>query len=212
MNAVHIEILDKKRQELLPLFGTFKKDFYLAGGTALALILGHRDSIDFDFFSQEEFSTEELYKKLQNTFKERSIKKIQEEKDTLTILIDGIKISFFSYPYEILDEFIDMKYLRIASLKDIGCMKLSTITSRATIKDYVDLYYILRKKNLDTLLTGCSEKFPQLDKMLILKSLVYFNDIETSSLRFVRGKEINMEEIKKYFENLVKEYLKSTHD
>lgn len=209
MNALHIEILDKNRQEFLPLFGTFKEKFYLAGGTALALILGHRDSIDFDFFSQEEFSTEELYITLQNIFKERSIKKIQEEKDTLTILVDGIKISFFSYPYKILDEFIDTKYLRVASLKDIGCMKLSTITSRGTIKDYVDLYYILKQKNLEELLTGCSEKFPQLDKMLILKSLVYFDDIETISLKFMEGKKINMEEIKNYFENLVKEYLNS---
>ncbi len=207
MNALYTGILDKKRQELLPLFGAFKEKFYLAGGTALALILGHRDSIDFDFFSQEEFSTEELYIKLQNIFKERSIKKIQEEENTLTILVDGVKISFFSYPYKILDEFTDTKYLRIASLKDIGCMKLSAITSRSTMKDYVDLYYVLKQKTLYELLAGCSEKFPQLDKMLILKSLVYFDDIETIPLKFVKGKEINSDDIKEYFEKQVKEYL-----
>ena len=207
MNALHTGILDSKKQELLPLFESFKEKFYLAGGTALALVLGHRDSIDFDFFTQEEFSTEELYLKIQNVFKEKTIKKIQEEENTLTILIDDVKISFFSYPYKILDEFINTKYLQIASIKDIGCMKLSTITSRSTIKDYVDLYYILKQKKIDELLSGCSEKFPQLDRMLILKSLVYFNDIEDTPLRFMENKEIKLDDIKDYFEKLVKDYL-----
>lgn len=207
--TLHVEILDKKRQELLLLSGALKENFYLAGGTALALVIGHRDSIDFDFFSEKEFSTEELFKKLQVIFKKKSIKKIQEEKNTLTILVDGVKLSFFYYPYEILNEFTDTEHIRIASLEDIGCMKFSAIVSRSTFKDYVDLYYILKQKKLNVLLTGCSKKFPKLDKMLILKSLIYFDDVEKTPLKFTNNKELEFEEIKKYFENLVKDYLNS---
>ncbi|MBI4097416.1 MAG: nucleotidyl transferase AbiEii/AbiGii toxin family protein [Candidatus Levybacteria bacterium] len=208
MNTLHLKVLDKKRQQLLFLLQPLKNRFYLAGGTALALMFGHRDSIDFDFFSEEEFETEELYKKLQDIFKQKSIKKIQEENNTLTILLDNeVKISFFSYPYKMLDAFIDEGNIRLASLVDIGCMKLSTIVSRSTIKDYVDLYFILKQEKLEELLSGCLQKYPQIDRMLILKSLVYFDDIEAVPLKFMPGKEVKLEEVKRFFEQLVKDYL-----
>ena len=101
MDIAHLEVLNKKRQDLLPLFKPFKNTFYLAGGTALALILGHRDSIDFDFFSEQSFDTDKLFIQLQSVFQEFEIQKIQEETNTLTIVLDQeIKISFFSYPYK----------------------------------------------------------------------------------------------------------------
>lgn len=135
-------------------------------------------------------------------------KKIQEENNTLTILLDDeVKISFFSYPYKMLDTFIDEGNIRLASLADIGCMKLSTIVSRSTIKDYVDLYFILKQKKLEELLSGCLQKYPQIDRMLILKSLVYFDDIEDAPLKFMPGKEVKLEEVKRFFEQLVKDYL-----
>lgn len=79
------DILDKERLELLPLFKVFKEDFYLAGGTALALQFGHRDSIDFDFFSSRSFSTEELFRKVEKILVGHKILKIGEAKDTLTL-------------------------------------------------------------------------------------------------------------------------------
>ena len=92
------DILDKKRLAVLPLLAAYKKDFYLAGGTALALQLGHRDSVDFDFFSTNEFDTSALFQETRNVFKGHSLTKIQEEKNTLTVLIDeDIKLSFFTF-------------------------------------------------------------------------------------------------------------------
>ncbi len=202
------KVLDRQRRELIPLFDSLKKDFYLAGGTALALILGYRESVDFDFFSEQSFDTVKLYIRLQDIFKQKTIKKIQEEEGTLTILVDDIKISFFSYPYKILEPFIETDHMKLASLVDIGCMKLSAIASRSTIRDYVDLYFILQQKTLDELLSGCLRKYPQLDTMLILKSLVYFNDIEIVPLRFMPQKEVTVEDLKKYFQSQVKTHLK----
>src|SRR3989344_955285 len=99
------DILDKKRIEILSFFNLFKDRFYLAGGTGLALQIGHRDSIDFDFF----------------------------------------KLSFFRYPYILIKDCLDEENLRIASIEDIACMKLSAIVSRAVEKDFVDLYFIIKK-------------------------------------------------------------------
>ena len=74
------DILDEKRIKILPKLKFLKEEFYLAGGTALALQIGHRDSIDFDFFKQEKLDTEKLFYKIKNVFKEHKILKIQEEK------------------------------------------------------------------------------------------------------------------------------------
>ena len=206
----HLEILDQKRQKLLPAFLSVKNQFYLAGGTALGLQIGHRDSIDFDFFSEESFDTRALDRHLQDIFHEYTIKKIQEEKDTLTLLLDSeIKISFFAYPYILLEKCIETEYINLASIFDIGCMKLSALISRSTLKDYVDLYYILQQRPLSSLLLGCNKKFPQLDTNLILKSLVYFDDMDSTPLQFMSGKEVSLETVKLYLQEEVKSYVEN---
>ena len=171
-------ILDKKRLAILPLLKNFKKDFYLAGGTGLALQLGHRDSIDFDFFSKNNINTQELFLKIKDVFKNHKILKTQEEKNTLTVFIDeNIKLSFFTYNYKLIEKLINEPNLRIASILDIACMKLSAIVSRATNKDYIDLYFIIKKIPLKLILNKLNKKLPELDINLVLKSLVYFEDI-----------------------------------
>lgn len=202
-------ILDKKRLDILPLFKIFKKDFYLAGGTALALQIGHRDSIDFDFFSQGDIDTKKIFEKITETFIDYKILKTQEEKNTLTVFIsNGIKLSLFGYKYSLLNNTIDDENLRIASVEDIGCMKLSAITSRATNKDYIDLYYILQKIDLKNLLEKCSEKFLDLDTSLILKSLVYFDDIDTEPIIFKNNNFVKMIDVEKFLKKEVKRIIK----
>ena len=162
-------ILDKKRLDILPLLKNFKKVFYLAGGTALALQIGHRDGVDFDFFGPENIDTKKLFEEISETFKSHKILKIQEGKNTLTVLIDdNIRLSFFGYKYKLLNKPIEDENLRMASLEDIACMKLSAITSRASNKDYIDLYYILQKISLKDVLEKVSQKLPDLDISLIL--------------------------------------------
>ncbi|PIS07966.1 hypothetical protein COT78_00585 [Candidatus Berkelbacteria bacterium CG10_big_fil_rev_8_21_14_0_10_43_13] len=203
----HWEILDQKRLDLLPLFKPFKDDFYLAGGTALALQIGHRDSIDFDFFSSRSFSTEELFHKVEQVFADHRIVKTQEEKDTLTLVVDeNIKLSFFSYPYRLVEPLLDENNFNMASVGEVGAMKLSAITSRSVLKDYVDLYFILHDISLENLFEIATEKFPTINTNTILKSLVYFDDIEIEPILF-KSDEIDLETIKKYLADTVKKYL-----
>lgn len=198
-------ILDLKRLKILPLLKKFKKDFYLGGGTALALQLGHRDSVDFDFFSKKDIDTQELFEDLRLVFKEHKILKTQQEYNTLTVLIsDSIKLSFFTYKYKLINKTINEKNIRLASIEDIGCMKLSAITGRASNKDYIDIYYILQNVELKDLLKKASKKFPELDSNLILKSLIYFQDISMQPINFKNDNYVEFKEVKSLLKQEVK--------
>src|SRR3989344_3015422 len=186
------DILDKKRIEILSFFNLFKDRFYLAGGTGLALQIGHRDSIDFDFFTQSHIDTAKLFNELRDGFADRQIIRTLEEKDSLNVIVDGsIKLSFFRYPYILIKDCLDEENLRIASIEDIACMKLSAIVSRAVEKDFVDLYFIIKK-------------IPYLDTNLVLKSLVYFDDVIEEKIKFKHGFNVSMKELKLFFEEQVK--------
>jgi|SRR3989338_128993 len=199
------DILDKKRIEILSFFNLFKDRFYLAGGTGLALQIGHRDSIDFDFFTQSHIDTAKLFNELRDGFADRQIIRTLEEKDSLNVIVDGsIKLSFFRYPYILIKDCLDEENLRIASIEDIACMKLSAIVSRAVEKDFVDLYFIIKKIPLNTLLKIAEQKMPNLDTNLVLKSLVYFDDVIEEKIKFKHGFNVSMKELKLFFEEQVK--------
>src|SRR3989344_4720837 len=199
------DILDKKRIDILPLFVSFKKSFYLAGGTALALQIGHRDSNDFDFFSQENINTQELFERLREIFKGHTLLNIQEESNTLTILVDDvIKISFFTHKYKLIKETINDGNLSLASMEDIGCMKLSAITGRASNKDYIDLYFILKRLSLSDLLKKSHQKYPELERNLILKSIVYFDDITLEKILFKNNNNVTFDKVKDTLRSEVK--------
>lgn len=143
-NSIHLyfaDILDSKRLELLPSLYTFTQQGYLLWwGTALALVYGHRESIDFDFFINQDIDTKKLFQDCITIFNNHQIVKIFEATNTLYITVDGVKISFFSYHYEHIDKIITSEYLNIYSIKDIAAMKLRAIQNRATTKDYVGKY------------------------------------------------------------------------
>jgi len=189
---LHWNILNDKRQTILPLLKKFSFDgFYLAGGTGLALQLGHRDSIDFDFFKEGDFDTTFLI-----------------EKNTVSCLIDdSIQLSFFGYRHSLLQPLIKTEHFDIASIVDIGCMKLSAITSRYVEKDYIDLYFILQNVSLSDLLENFIKKYPNFDKTLILKSLVYFDDVLKEPILFKENHNVSFETIKVFLQKAVKEYL-----
>ena len=205
--SLHYEILDEQRKALLPLFKPIRElGFYLAGGTALALQLGHRDSIDFDFFIEDSFDTEGPFKKLTEVFRGYTLVRVQEEKDTLVLVInDEIRVSFMTYAYPLITPMFETEFFSLASLVDIGCMKLSAITSRSVFKDYVDLYFILHEVTLAELIKKLQLKMPTLDPLLALKSLVYFDDIILEELLF-KVEPVPFETIKIELIKIVKEY------
>lgn len=128
--------------------------------------------------------------------------KVQEEKNTLTVFIDdNIKLSFFTYNYKLLDKLINEPDFRIASILDIACMKLAAIVSRAANKDYIDLYFILQEIKLETVLDKLRLKMPELDANLVLKSLVYFKDVNKEPIKFKNNRNIDFKRIKDFFYN-----------
>jgi Nucleotidyl transferase AbiEii toxin, Type IV TA system len=203
-------ILDKKRRAILPLLKNVTEDgFYLAGGTALALQIGHRDSDDFDFFKQEAFDTGKLKEKINSVFAGHSIAYVQEEKNTLSCEIEGdIKLSFISHQYPLQKPLLHTQFFDMASTEDISCMKASAISGRAVKRDYVDMYFILQQISLDAVLDYCRKKYPTLNKMIILKSLSYFDDVMGKEVVFQKGYEVSWEKVKKYLEESVKKPLR----
>ncbi len=156
---------------------TILSDFYLAGGTALALQLGHRKSIDLDFFSQSYPTHEQLLQ----TLRKYQPTIIQQAKGTLDVFVDEVKVSFFEYKYPLLKDTVTYKQLKLASVLDIACMKIAAISQRGTKKDFVDLYVLLQKYTLEEILKSFEKKYTGTDyqKLHILKSLVYFDDAES---------------------------------
>ncbi len=190
---------------ILPRLSFLKDRFYLAGGTGLALQLGHRDSVDFDFFAKDHFNTPDLYKELLEVFGQDNVSKTLEEKNTLNVILDGnIKLSFFSYLYPLLEPLIKEEFLDIAGIIDIGCMKLSAVTGRAVAKDYIDLYFILKQVTLITLLSKAKEKMSDLDYNLILKSLIFFDDVSMENIVFKHNQDVSFSEVKGFLEEEVK--------
>ncbi len=205
---MHYEILDDARRSLLPFFAAFKNRFYLAGGTALALQIGHRDSVDFDFFAPDSIDTNALFAECSNLFTGRVIVKTQEEKNTLGILVDGVQITHMSFPYPLVSDLVVEPNISLASLEDIACMKFSAITSRSAMKDYIDIFFLLKEFALSELLEKTAQKFPSLDQNLILKSLVYFDDIIPEPIKFTPGNEVSFDDIRSKLSTTVAMYLR----
>ncbi|MCF7833863.1 MAG: nucleotidyl transferase AbiEii/AbiGii toxin family protein [Candidatus Pacebacteria bacterium] len=176
---MYIETLDEKTNKVFHLLKNTVTvfDFCLAGGTGLSLQLGHRISIDLDFFTNKEFETERLIQSLKLLGK----LEIEETKeDTFNGSLDGVKISFFKTPVNLLFEKKDFEGLKIADERDISAMKILAISNRGSKKDFVDLYFLLKRYSIQDILNFFKEKYASYgyNLMYILKSLVYFNDAE----------------------------------
>jgi hypothetical protein len=139
---MHLEILTEGQVELLKYIEEFHRKYYLVGGTAIAFHLGHRRSLDFDLFCQTGLVKHQIRNKLIKVpFKQI---KLFEDSDQLHFLINGIKVTFFSFPYPILHTQKAGKSLSMPTLLTLASMKAFALGRRAKWKDYVDLYFILR--------------------------------------------------------------------
>lgn len=209
MNKLKINILSENKKKILNSFVSWKNEFYLAGGTGLALQIGHRDSVDFDFFSNHSFDPNKLIEQLLKLFGPKSFKVVQVEKNTLSILLHSeIKISFMTYDYVLINTLIPTEYMNIASIPDIACMKLSTIMQRSALKDYVDLYEIMKIYTLEQLLSFAKKKYPMIDSTVILKSLSYLEDIIDEPLIYKDEKlKPTLKMLKQFFQDEVKKYV-----
>ncbi|NPV73104.1 MAG: nucleotidyl transferase AbiEii/AbiGii toxin family protein [Pelotomaculum sp.] len=183
---------------------------YLAGGTALALILGHRKSVDFDWFTPKTFEPDALLRDLSVLGK---VEVAETGRGTFHGFIDGIRVTWLWYPNPLLRPLInveDVAGLKLASLTDIAVMKWAAISQRGARKDFIDLYCICRHGcNLEDLLALLPEKYPAADINYyhMIKSLSYFDDAEREAMPLMTGK-IEWPAVKKYFLGIQKELLK----
>ncbi len=157
----------------------FLKNFYLAGGTALAIQLGHRESIDLDFFTDEKFSVQSLKYKLSQI---GNLMVDYEDEDTLNGTLDEVKISFFHYGYKQNFNLVRHDNIFLADERDIAAMKIDAISARGSKKDFVDMYFLLQKYSLNQLIEFFEKKYQniQYNKLHILKSLVYFDNADNN--------------------------------
>lgn len=185
----------------------FIKGFYLSGGTALALQLGHRESYDFDFFSRDEFNPEEILKSLKSDF---DVDDLTIASGTLNCVLKGVKFQFLLYPYLLLEEFVEWNGISLSSTMDIACTKMITIGSRGSKKDFIDIFFLLQKYTLDEIFENMDRKYKGINfnKLHILKSLTSFVEADEQPMPKMHT-DVNWETIKKEVSRKTLEYLKS---
>ena len=176
---MHPEILPANQKKLLPLIKNFQEDFYLVGGTALALQLGHRRSIDYDLFSDKPFDNLKIRHLIES--KHTINRTMIETKTEFTLLIDQIQTTFYTYYYPIKHP---IKFKDVITMPDsltIGAMKAFTLGMRAKWKDYVDLYFIFKKHSLKQVVQKAKKIFgSQFDQKLFREQLTYYQDLNYS--------------------------------
>ncbi|SRX52877.1 nucleotidyl transferase AbiEii/AbiGii toxin family protein [Aequorivita sp. CIP111184] len=173
VDAKLLELLDGLMQS-----DTFK-GFNLVGGTALALQIGHRLSVDIDLFGNSEINEIEFAQELSLFGKTIVLKK---SKNIIIYTVNGIKIDFVNYNYPLLKKTETVDSIRLASLEDIAAMKLNAISGRGSKKDFIDLYFLLKNFSLKEMIDFYAKKYEDGSSFLVIKSLTYFEDAEKDEM------------------------------
>jgi len=179
----------------------------LAGGTALALHLGHRISVDLDFFTDKEFNNEAIISDIRETRFPFHI--LSEGEGFLIAEVDGIKTSLFKYEYPFIEKPDVYKTVRIAGVIDIAAMKIIALSQRGTKRDFVDLFFILQDLPFHKIAEHMVMRFgrERINAVHIGKSLVYFSDAESHpEPEYMKGKEINWLDVKNFFKHHMKQF------
>jgi len=196
---MHKEILTQDQIKLLPLVKKFSDTFYLVGGTAIALHLGHRRSIDFDLFSLNDFENKLIKTRIKRNGYTIG-KELRDEIGQFTILINNTHMTFFQFMYaiELNDKFESV--IKIPDLLTLGAMKVFALGQRAKWKDYIDLYFIVKKYSLNEVSAKAKKLFGnEYNERIIKEQLAYFDDINyKEQVEWIPGFEVSDEEVKKY--------------
>jgi predicted nucleotidyltransferase component of viral defense system len=168
------------------------ESFYLVGGTSLALQIGHRISVDLDLFAYSDARISLLEERI-NQFGEVQI--LNKTEKILNLRINDIKVDFVNYRYPFIEQPLVSGKIKLSSIPDISAMKLAAITGRGSKKDFVDLYFLLKKYSLKELFQFYQKKYPDGSEFLVFKSLTYFEDAELEPMPQMLS-EVKWEEVK----------------
>ena len=165
------------------------KAFNLVGGTALALQIGHRKSVDLDLFSTEQFDAVQLTAWLQAKY---GFQTLFQGSNSLMGVIHGVKVDFIAYPYRLIDQLVVEAGVRLCGLRDIAAMKLSAITQNGTrLKDFVDVAFLSSRMPFADMLEAYETKYLGSSRLSPMKALSYFNDIDFAQTVVMTSGEFN---------------------
>ena len=172
----------------LPLFSNTR----LVGGTALALQLGHRNSIDLDFFGTIPAESAEIRDAISAN---HTLTVSKESKNINIYLVDGIKVDIVNYRYRWIDNPVEGDGFILAGVIDIAAMKIAAVVGRGTKKDFIDLYFLLRLYSLQEILDMYMQKYPDGSMFIAMKSLSYFEDAELDPMP-IMFEDVSWESVK----------------
>lgn len=175
---MHKEVLSDAQLGLLPLMKVFKREFYLVGGTAIALYLGHRRSIDYDLFKRNAIDHQKNLMKFEKANKPVLV--TRHNAFQMNLMVDGVKVTFFQYAYNVETKQEFEKVFRLPSLLDLAAMKAFAIGRRSKWKDYVDLYFLITEHfTISQISRRAEEIFGGLFlEKLFRAQLAYFEDVD----------------------------------
>jgi len=205
---LHIQTVNSRLLEILTALMNhpYFNDFHLVGGTSLALQIGHRESIDIDLFGTGELDELEVSDSLSSLGKVQILKK---SKNILIYTVDGIKVDFVNYKYPWLNPFLSFGSLRLADPRDIAAMKLNAISGRGSKKDFIDMYFLLKKYSLADMIGFYNQKYQDGSVFLVLKSLTYFGDADAEETPRMLV-PLDWDEVKKRINQEVKLYIEGS--
>jgi len=183
--------------------------FALAGGTALALLIGHRKSVDLDFFTKIPFDSNDLYNKLENDGFIFDKTTIDLQSNTINGHIDGVQVQFLGHIYTQVSPFKNEEGIWFYDLPDIAAMKLNAITNRGAKKDFWDYAEFLNIYSLKEMLGFYEKKYNKSNFVIVLKSLTYFDEAESQKDPVCLNGQ-TWKKVKKLTEDSVRDYMKLT--
>ncbi|MFO7933222.1 MAG: nucleotidyl transferase AbiEii/AbiGii toxin family protein [Bacteroidales bacterium] len=181
------------------------RDFFLVGGTGLALQIGHRRSDDIDLFSLQGFDVDYMQKLLESEYNYQTD---HSAKNTLKGVISGIKVDLITHPYRMILPVATTGSIRLASKEDISAMKVNAIANDGTrSKDFIDIYFLLEEMDINTLLHNFSLKYDLRNSFHALKSIQYFDDVDLNEWpELIREKDLTWDRITSRIEDACRKY------
>ena len=206
---MHPECLRPEAAHLLPVVAKALQPFspVLAGGTALALHVGHRVSVDFDFFTNHEVDPAAVVLAMQATSVEIRVLKL--EPGTAVMTANGVKVSLFQYPYPFAEPTERFSGAMVAGIVDIAGMKLIAIMQRGARRDFVDLYAVLKTTPFRVIAHNAIQRFGTtlIEPVIIGKALVWFADADAQPDPMYLGKPVQWSAIKRFFRSSVSQFV-----
>ncbi|MBU0569420.1 nucleotidyl transferase AbiEii/AbiGii toxin family protein [Patescibacteria group bacterium] len=205
MSILYTKTLDKIREEVFQKLSNFADEFILAGDTAIMLLINHRKSFDFDCFSEKPLD-KKLLPKAKQIFGNDINVQVDNPDSLLFTTPEGVKVDFVYFPYPSTYDLIKKGSIPMFNLRDLASNKAYAIGRRATWRDYVDMFFLIKKFGVGTIIKDSQKKFGgEFSEKLFLEQLVYYKDLEITPIEFVE-KTHTPKKIQDFLQNKVHEY------